>query len=57
MECGGFDVMLLNKTKINFEEYLYNRLGYDVTCSAARLSSAEGAQGGIGMAMRERPVR
>ena len=51
-----FYVMLLTKTKIQLEAYSHNRLGYDVTCLAARLSSARGAQGGVRLVTRERPV-
>ena len=49
--------MLLTETKIQLEAYSQNRLGYDVTCLAARPSSAGGSQVGIGLATRERPVR
>ena len=49
--------MLLTKTKIQSEVYSHNRLGYNVTCSAARSSSAGGAQGGVGVVARERPAR
>ena len=50
-------MMLLTETKIQLEVYSHNRLGYDVTCSAARPSSARGDQGGIRLVTRERPVR
>ena len=56
VECGCFDMMLLTKTKISTAEYYRNRMGYDVTCSVARLSIARGAQGGFGMVTREGTV-
>ena len=56
VERGVFDVMLLTKTKIQSETYLHNRLGYNLTCSAARPSSARGTQGRVGMVTSERPV-
>ena len=56
VERGGFDVMLLTKTKIQLEAYSHNRLGFIVTCLAAWPSSAGGAQGGVGLVTRERPV-
>ena len=56
MERGGFDVMLLTETKIRSEAYSQNFLGYDVTCSAARPSSAGEAQGRVGIVTRERTV-
>ena len=30
VEHGGFDIMLLTKTKIQTEEYSQNRMGYDM---------------------------
>ena len=48
--------MLLTETKIRSEAYSHNHLGYDVTCLTARLSSAWGDQGGMGLVTRERPV-
>ena len=51
---GGFDVMLLTKTKIQSEACLHNRLVYDVTYSAVWPSSAGGAQGGVGLVIMER---
>ena len=56
MERGGFDVMLLTETKILSEVYLHNHLGYNVTCSEARPSSAEGARGDVKLVTMERPV-
>ena len=56
VERGGFKLMLLTVTNIQSEAYLYNHLGYDVTCLAAPTSSAGGAHGGVGMVTRERPV-
>ena len=56
MESGFFDVMLLTETKIQLEVYSHNRLGYDVTCSAACPSSARLDKGGVGLVIRERPV-
>ena len=47
--------MLLTETKIQTEAYYHNQLGYDVTCSAARPSSARGDQGVVGMVTRKRP--
>ena len=55
VERGGFDVMLLKKTKIQSEAYSHNSLRYDVTCLTTRLSSVGGYLGGVGMVMRERP--
>ena len=56
MESGFFDVMLLTETKIQWEVYSHNCLGYDVTCLAARPSSARFDKGGVGLVIRERPV-
>ena len=56
MERGVFDVMLLNKTKIQSEAYSHNRLGYGVTCSTLHPSSSGGAQGGVRLVRREMPV-
>ena len=56
MERRGFDVILLTEMKIQFEEYSHNHLGYNVTWSAARPSSARGSHGGVGLVTRERPV-
>ena len=47
--------MLLTERNIQTEAYSHNRLEYDVTCSKARLPSARGDQGGIGLVRRERP--
>ena len=49
-------MLLLNETKTHSEAYSHNRLGYTVTCSTAHLSSAGGAQGGVRLVARERPV-
>ena len=40
VERGGYAVMLLTKTKIKSEAYSHNCLGYNVTCLAARMTSA-----------------
>ena len=48
VECRGFDVMLPTDKNIQLKAYLHSRLGYNVICSATRLSSARGAQGGVG---------
>ena len=50
-------MMLLTETKIQLNAYCHNRLGYDNTCLAARPSSAEGAQGGVGLLTKERTDR
>ena len=55
VESGGFDVMLITKTNISTMAYFQDRLGYKITCSSARPSSAGGAQGGVGLVTRERP--
>ena len=57
VERGRFDVMLLTKTQIQSEAYSHNHLGYDVTCSVVRSSSAMGDQGGVGLVTRVRTVR
>ena len=56
VERGGFDVMLLTETKISTTAYCWNRLGYEVTCLTALPSRSGGAQGGVGLVFRERPV-
>ena len=56
MERGGFDVMLLTEMKIQLKKYSHNQLGYAITWSAARPSSARGSRGGVGLVTRERPV-
>ena len=53
---GGFDVMLLTKTKIQSEACLQNHLVYEVNYSAVWSSSAGGAQGDVGLVTRERPA-
>ena len=53
---GGFDVTILAETKISMADYCRNRLGYEVTCSTAWPSSAEGDKGGIWLVTKERPV-
>ena len=52
VERGGFDVMLLTETKIFMMAYCWIRIGYNVTCSASRLSSAGRFHGGVGLVMR-----
>ena len=56
IECEGFDVILLTKTKIQPEAYSYNHLGYNVTCLTARPSSDGGAQGSVGLVTMDWPV-
>ena len=56
VEHGGFDMMMLIKTKIHSEAYSHNRLGFNVTCLTARPSSSGGDHGGVGLVTRERPV-
>ena len=56
VERGGFDEMLITKTKIQLEAYSHDRLSYNMICLAARPSSYGGAQGDIGLMKRERPV-
>ena len=47
VQRGYFGVMLLTETKISTTAYCRNRLGYDMTFSEARPTSAGGAQGGV----------
>ena len=56
VDRGGFDVVLITKTKIYTTAYCRNRLGYEVNCLTARPSSASRAQGGVRLVTRERPV-
>ena len=44
----GFNVMLLTVTNIQSEAYLYNHLGYDVTCLAAQPSSVRDLRAALG---------
>ena len=53
---GVFDVMLLIKTNIFMTAYFPKRIIDEVTCSTVRLASAGGAQGGVGLVTRKRPV-
>ena len=50
--AGGFDVMLLTETKIFMMAYCWIRIGYNVTCSASRLSSAGRFHSGVGLVTR-----
>ena len=52
VERRGFDVMILNKTKISTPAYCQNRLRYETTCSTARPNSAGGAQFGVRLVTR-----
>ena len=47
---------LLTKTKIQPEAYSHKRLGYNMTCSTERPSSAMGNHSGVGLVTRDRPV-
>ena len=47
--------MILTETKIQTKAYNHNQLGYNVTCLVARISSAGGAQGSVGLVTREQP--
>ena len=55
VERGGFDGMILTKTKISTTAYFRNRINYKVTCSTVQLTSAGGDQGGVRLITRERP--
>ena len=57
VERRGIGVMLLTETNIFTTAYCRNWLGYNMTFLAARTTSAGGAKGGVGLLMRERPVR
>ena len=48
VERGGFKVMLLTVTNIQSEEYFYNCLGYDMTCSVAQPSSVREIRAALG---------
>ena len=56
VDLGGFYGMILTKMKISTTAYCWKRLVYEVTCSTARPTSAGGAQDGVGLVARERPV-
>ena len=56
MERGNLDIMKLKETTWT-EACSNNRRGYGVGCAAARPSSAGGAQGGVGLGLRNRPNR
>ena len=43
VEHGGFEVMVLTKTKISTLAYCWNRIGYKVTCLTARPTSSRGS--------------
>ena len=47
--------MIMTKNKIASETYFHNRLGYDMVCSPAFTTDNCGAQGGVGLFVRERP--
>ena len=56
VEIGGFDVMILTKTKISTSAYCRNQLGYEVNCLTAQPTRTGEAQGGVGIVTRERPI-
>ena len=57
MERRGIGVMLLTETNIFTTAYFRNRLGYNMTFLVVLTTSAGGAKGGVGLVMRDRPVR
>ena len=54
VELGGFDLMVLTKTKISTIFYCQNRLCYYIVCSVSRSSSASISQGGMFLVSRDR---
>ena len=56
MKRGGFDVILLTKTKISTAAYCRNWLGYEVTCLTVQPSRSGGYQGGVGLVTIMRPL-
>ena len=48
--------MVLNETNISMTAYCWNRLGYKVPCLTARMMISGGAEGGIRLVTRERPI-
>ena len=55
-DLGGFDLMVLTKTKISTMAYCWNQLGCNIVCSTARPASAAGLQGGVGLVLRDLPT-
>ena len=55
VQLGSFNVMLLTKTNITSKEYFHNRIFYDMLCLPEFTTDTEGAQGGVGLVVRERP--
>ena len=47
VERGGFDIILLVKTKIQKEAYSHIQVGYDRICSVLLPSKVRGSQGGV----------
>ena len=54
LQVGGFNQMVLTKTKVNVLVYFHNRLWYDMVCSSAIKTAAGGEQGGVGLVVRDR---
>ena len=47
--------MLMIDIKITSKAYCHNRLGYDVVCSPGVTTDTSGAQGVVGLVIREQP--
>ena len=52
---GGFELMILTKTKITDKVYCQCNMVYDVVFLEAHTTSAEDAQVGLGMIVHNRP--
>ena len=56
VDLGGFELMVLTKTKISIILYCQNWLGYDIVCLVHRSSRSSIAQGGMVLVSWDRPM-
>ena len=55
VHIANYNLMLMTEMKIPDETYFQNHLGYNNMCSQVAGTEAGGAQGGVGLVVRERP--
>ena len=55
VQISGFDLMVVTETKITYQDYCCNRLGYNVVCFPDTTLAAGSAQGGVGLVVWDQP--
>ena len=55
VHISGFNLMILTYTKVTYQAYCYNIMGYNVVCLLVITMDSGGAQGGVSLVVQDQP--